>query len=354
MTPASTKKPERRTPVGTTAGVIDTIADAVTFVIQRPWLMIVPIVIDLILWLVFRVTMGPLLDNLIRLMETSQVEGSAEIIEQLRENGDQVMIGDYLGAFVPTLFTGMSLDTIMGILMMFVAPDGFGIPRSDIYEPWQNGLVDTIVPSSAGMVTLIWLGSMLVSSIAMIVFRVPIVRAVRGTKPVSLGAEMARGWINFVMYLALLVVIAMISLVPLALLAALVPVLGISAAFLTSFALLIFGGMLGVYSLFAVDAMLVHRTSPINGFRMSIAVGRAYFGQVARFALTSLFIMLATLRLWSELSGTAPGFIVSLFGSAFIGTVLAAASLFFYTDRFRLVRAMQAGKRVVPMNNRPT
>lgn len=352
MTQSTSNKPERRTPSGTAAGVIDTIADAVTFVIQRPWLMIVPIVIDLILWLVFRVTMGPLIDNLIRIMETSQVEGSAEIIEQLRENGDQVMIGDYLGAFVPTLLTGMPLDTVMGILMMFVAPDGFGIPRGDIYEPWQGGLVDTIVPSSSGNVTLIWLGSVFMSSIAMILFRVPIVRAIRGTRPVPVANEMVRSWINFLLYLLLLVLLAMISLVPLALLAALVPVLGISAAFLTSFALLIFGGMLGVYSLFAVDAMLVHRTSPINGFRMSLEVGRMYFAQTARFALTSLFIMLATLRLWAELSGTAPGFIVSLVGSAFIGTVLAAASLFFYTDRFRLVRAMKAGKRVSPMGNR--
>lgn len=347
MTNATTKKPERRTPAGTAAGVIDTIADAVTFVIQRPWLMLVPIVIDLVLWLVLKVSMEPLIDNLVRLMETSQVEGSDQIIEQLQANGDQVMIGDYLGAFVPGLLTGMSLDTMMGILMLFVAPDGFGIPRSDIYAPWQNGLVDTFVPASAGMVSLIWLGVIFVSSIAMVVFRVPIVRAIRGTRPTSLAAEMLRSWLHFLLYLVLLIIIAMVALVPLAFLTALVPVLGLSAAFLTSFALLIFGGLLGVHTLFAVDAMLVHRTSPLNGFRMSLAVGRAYFGQVARFALTSLFIMLATLQLWRELSGTAPGFIVSIIGSAFIGTVLAAASLFFYTDRFRLVRAMQAGKRTV-------
>lgn len=346
-----TSRPERRTPHGTAAGVIDTIADAVTFVIQRPWLMIVPIVIDLVVWLVIRVSMGPMIDNLIRLMETSQVEGSAEIIEQIRANSDQVFVSDYMGAFIPTLLTGMPLDTLMGILMLFVAPDGFGVLRTDLYEPWQNGLVDTFVPDSAGMVSLIWLGSFAVSSVALVLFRVPIVRAIRGTRPTSLGKELVRSWFNFVFYLILLVVIAVAALIPLAMLTALVPILGLSGAFLTSFALLVFGGILGVYTFFAVDAMLVHRTSPINGFRMSYAVGRAYFGEVVRFALTSLFIMLATLRLWSELAGSAPGMIVSLIGSAFIGTVLAAASLFFYTDRFRLVRAMQAGTRTIPMRH---
>ena len=351
MSTAQTKRPERRTAHGTAAGVIDTISDAVTFVLQRPWLMIVPILIDLVLWLVMKVTLGPVIDNLIRLMETSQVEGSDEIIEQLRSTGDQVMVSDYLGAFVPGLLTGMSLDTVMGILMLFVAPEGFGVPRADFYEPWQNGFTSTFVPDSSFSVMMVWLGVLVLSSIALVLFRVPIARAVRGTKPTSLGNELLRSWLNFVLYLFLLVVLACVGLVPLALMAALVPVLGLSIAFVTSLALLIFGGLLGVYTLFVVDAMLIHRTSPQNGFRLSYAVGRAYFGQIARFALTSIFLMRATLRLWSELAGSAPGFVISLVGSAFVGTVLAAASMMYYTDRFRLVRAAEAGRRVIPPQN---
>lgn len=349
MTAGKATSPERRTQYGTAAGVIDTIADAVTFVLQRPWLILVPIAIDLILWLVLKVTMGPVIDNFIRLMETTNVEGSDQIIEQLEQYGDQIMISDYLGAFVPTLFTGMSLDSIMGIIMLFVAPDGFGVPRADIYEPWQNGLVDTIRPDSSAMVPLVLFGVVLLSSIAMVIFRVPIVRAIRGTKPTGLLQEMARSWVNFVLYLLLLMVIGAAAVVPLAIMSALVPILGLSVAFLASFALLILGGMLGVYSLFAVDAMLVHRTSPINGFRMSFAIGREYFGQAARFALTCIFVMLATLRLWSELASSAPGFIVAIIGSAFVGTVLTAASIFFYTDRFRLVKAGQANTKTTKM-----
>lgn len=347
MTETRSRRPYRRTAEGTAAGVIDTISDAITFVLQRPWLMAVPVVVDLILWLVLKVTLGPVIDNLIRIMDTSQVEGSDQIIEQLRTTGDQVMVSDYLGAFVPTLLTGMSLDTVMGILMLFVAPDGFGVPRTDFYGPWQNGVTDTLVPDSNLAVMLVWFGVLVASSVAMVLFRVPMARAIRGTRPTSLASETVRSWLNFVVYLLMLFVLACASLVPLAIMAVLVPVLGLSVAFVTSFALLIFGGMIGVYTLFAVDAMLIHRTSPVNGFRMSYAVGKAYFGQVARFALTSIFVMLATLRLWSELAGSAPGFVVSLLGSAFVGTVLAAASMMFYTDRFRLVRAAQGGRRTV-------
>lgn len=348
MTAQKAATPERRTPNGTAAGVIDTIADAVTFVLQRPWLIAVPIIVDLILWLFLKVTMGPVIDNVIRLMETTQVEGSDQIIEQLEQYGGQIMISDYLGAFVPTLFTGMSLDSVMGLLMMFVAPDGFGVPRADLYEPWQNGIVDTIIPQSGLVVLMVWLGVILLSSLALVAFRVPIVRAIRGTRPTGIAQEMAKSWVNFILYLLLLVGLGVAALIPLAIMSALVPVLGLGIAFMASFALLVFGGMLAVYSLFTVDAILVHRTTPVNGFRMSFAIGRAYFGQVLRFAITCIFVMLATLRLWSEIASSAPGFIIALVGSAFIGTVLAAASIFFYTDRYRLVRAADAGRRHVP------
>lgn len=351
MTATRSERPYRRTADGTAAGVIDTISDAVTFVLQRPWLMIVPIVVDLILWLLLKVTLGPVIDNLIRLMETSQVEGSDEIIEQLRTTGDQVMVSDYLGAFVPTLLTGMSLETVMGILMLFVAPEGFGVPRTDFYGPWQNGITDILVPASNASVMLVWIGAVFASSIALVLFRVPMARAIRGTRPTGLVNELTRSWLNLVVYLLMLFVLACASLVPLAIMAVLVSVLGLSIAFVTSFALLIFGGMIGIYTLFTVDAILIHRTTPPNGFRLSYAVARAYFGQVTRFALTGIFVMLATLRLWSELAGSAPGFIVSLVGSAFVGTVLAAASMMFYTDRYRLVRAAQAGRRTVRPSN---
>ncbi len=351
MTANTPRAPERRTPEGTAAGVIDTISDAATFVIQRPWLILVPIVIDLILWLFLKVTMGPVLDNLIRLMESTNVEGSREIIDQLEQYGDQIMISDYLGAFVPTMLTGMSLDTIMGMLMLFVAPEGFGIPRADLYEPWQNGIVNTIKPDSTMVVPLVLIGVLALSSVALIVFRVPIVREIRGTRPTGIAQEMARGWVNFVLYILLLVLAGAIALIPLALLSLLLPVFGAGIAFLASFAILVVGGLLGIYSLFTVDAMLVHRTSPINGFRMSFAVTKAYFGQTARFALTCIFVMLATLRLWSEIASSAPGTIVALVGSAFIGTVLTAASIFYYTDRFRLVRTEQAGTRNTPMRS---
>lgn len=338
-------QPERRTPQGSAAGVIDTISDAVTVVIQRPWLMVVPLLIDLVLWLVLHVTMNPVIDGLINLLESTNVDGSDVLIEELRANGDQILISDYLGAFVPGLFTGIPLDSVFGALMLFVAPDGFGIPRSDIYTPWANGLVGEINPSSSMPVLGYWILSLLGSSVALVAFRVPLARAIRATQPTSLVNELATSWMHFVLYLLVLLAVAGLAFIPIALVAVLVPILGLSAAFVLSFALLIFGGLAGIYTYFAVDAMLIHRINPVNAFRMSYAVAKQFFGQSFRFILTNIFLMLATAMLWSQLASTAPGLIIALVGSAFIGTVLAAASMMFYTDRFRIIRALEMGNR---------
>ena len=83
------------------------------------------------------------------------------------------------------------------------------------------------------------------------------------------------------------------------------------------------------------------RYSPFQAFRLSYDVGRMYFGQIARFVLTSLFIMFGSLALWNEVVESAPGAIIALVGNAFLGTTLAASSMLFYTDRFRVIRMMR-------------
>lgn len=340
--------PDRRTPKGTAAGVLDTIADAVTFVLQRPWLMIVPLVVDLILWLVLRVSMGPVIERMIDVIETSRVEGYTQVVEALEDSSAEVMVTDYLGAFVPSLFAGMPIDTLMGGLMMLIAPEGFGIPRAEMYEAWRYGIVETANPNGVGTVFLAGIGSILGSAIALVAFRVPLARAIRGTAPEPLGRELVGGVVRFLGYLGLLVLLVCVSIVPLLILTSLAAILGLGLGFVVVMALFIFGSMLGIYTWFAVDALLIHRTNPVAAFKISYNVGRRYFSQTARFALTAIFIMLATGRLWLETVDSAPGMIIALVGNAFVGTVLAAASMLYYTDRYRLYRAAEAGNRRPP------
>ena len=344
--PRNPNEPLRRTEPGTTAGVLDTIADGMTLVLQRPWLMIVPLLVDVVLWLVFRVRMTPILESAARFVEISNVTEASEAAAQLRSMSDSMYASDFLGAFVPSMLTGLSLDTLMNQLVAIMSPaSGAGVPRGELFEPWRNGVVGTVSPSSENPVALAAMLSLLGSTVVFALYRVPLARAIRGDRTSSLWKELGGSWVRFLAYLGLVLAVALASLVPLAVLGGLLAVMGFNLAFVMLMALLIFGSMIGIYTYFAVDAMLLHRFGPLPALKMSYDVGRVYFGQIARFALTSLLISVLSLRLWGATVDTAPGVILALVGNAYLGTALAASSMLFYTDRFRVIRMMRKRAR---------
>jgi hypothetical protein len=340
--PRNPNEPDRRTEPGTTAGVIDTIADGMTLVLQRPWLLLVPIIVDLIIWFFLRVTMTPMTESAARFIETTNVADADTAAQSIRDIGNKIYVSDFLGAFIPSMITGMSLDTIMNQLVTFISPtSGAGVARENIFEPWRSGLVDALSPDSENVVALMGLLSLLGSTVAFVLYRVPIARAIRGDSTSSLWKELLGSWLRFLAYLGVLIMVGMASLIPLSMLGVIFAVLGLNLTFVFAMALLIFGSMIGLYTYFVVDSMLLHRFGPIQAFRLSYDVGRMYFGQIARFVLTSLFITFGSLALWNEVVESAPGAIIALVGNAFLGTTLAASSMLFYTDRFRVIRMMR-------------
>lgn len=335
-------EPERRTAPGTTAGVLDTIADGMTLVLRRPWLMVTPIVVDLIVWLLFKVRMTPITDSAARLIETSNVADAEIAAESIRALGEQVYISDFLGVFLPSLFAGVSLDTLMNQIVTFISPaSGSGIARTALFEPWRNGILEPVTPGSENPVALAGLLSIAGSTVAFALYRVPMARVVRGDRTSSFWKELGGSWLRFLAYIVVVLAIVLASLVPLAMLGAVFAIMGFNVTFVFAMALLIFGSMIGIYTYFAVDAMLLHRFGPIQGLRMSFDVGRMYFGQIARFALTSLLMIFGSMVMWNEAVDSAPGVIIALVGNAFLGTTLAASSMLFYSDRFRVIRMMR-------------
>ena len=318
-------EPDRRTAPGTTAGVIDTIADGMTLVVQRPWLMAAPLIVDALLWLTVKVPMTPMTDNAARFIETTDVADARLAADTLRDIGDKVYVTDFLGAFLPSLFTGVSLDTVLNQLVTFISPaSGAGIARDSMFEPWRMGLMDPITIGSENRVALIGLLSLFASTIAFAAYRVPVARAIRGDTTSSFWKELGGSWVRFLAYVLLILGVALASLVPFTILGVIFAILGLNLSFV-----------------FAIDAMLLHRFGPIQAFRLSYDVGRMYFGQIARFALTSLLIMFGSMALWNQTVDSAPGTIIALIGNAFLGTTLAASSMLFYTDRFRVIRMMR-------------
>lgn len=336
----SANEPARRTEPGTAGGVLQTIADGFSIVLERPYLMLLPLALDLVLWLVLQVSLGPLAEGMAAFMETTATADGALAAEGIRIVNDRVQTSDALTAFLPSIFSGIPLGTFLNNLVMVFSPDAaYGIDRKVIFGSWEHGFFGVWTPQSSAVVFLIGLAFLVLSSIALVAYRVPHARTVRGDTSPGVVAEMAKAWIHFVGYLLLLFGFAVASLVPLFLASAVFLILGLNLVFVVTVALLIFGGMISVYSLFIVDAILLHRIGPVHAISMSLSVGRAYFGQVARFALTTLLLSIAALHLWSTMVDSAPGIAIALIVNAFLGTGLSLASMLFYSDRFRLIKA---------------
>lgn len=339
-------EPDRRIAPGTTGGVLDTIADGLTFVLEHPRIMILPLVVDLVLWLFIHVSLAPLANNVARFLEDSGTTDADLAAEGLRDIGARVQVSDGLGAFLPSLFSGLPLDSFLNVLVTTMSPNmGLGIDREAIYETWERGLLAAWTPDSAGVVALIGLGCLVVGTLLLVLYRVPMARAVRGDTTSRLMPEIGKAWMHFIAYLVLMAVAVVIAMVPLFLATMVLLILGFNLVFIMVMALFIFGGMVSISTLFTVDAMLLHRIGPIQALRMSWSVGRVNFAQTSRFALTSLLFLMGSLHLWSRMVETMPGIAIALVVNAFIGTGLSFASMLFYSDRFRLIRTRQRSQR---------
>jgi hypothetical protein len=324
------------------AGVLQTIADGLSLVLQRPYLMVLPLLLDLVLWLVVQVSIQPLADRLATFLIDSGAEDGTVAAERLTRLGEQVRASDALGAFLPSIFSGLPLDSLFHGLVLFLAPQiALGINRETMFGSWETGLYGVWRPSSPAVVAGITLALLALGSLLLVAFRVPLARAVRkDTSPLSQAVrETGVAWIRFLGYLALLALASTALVIPIGFASVVFIILGFNLVFVLTMALLIFGGMASVYTLFVLDAMLLHRIGPLQGISMSMMVARTYFGQTARFAATSLLLATGALQVWSVIVENAPGIFIALVANAFLGTGLSLASMLFYADRFRRIKA---------------
>jgi hypothetical protein len=303
-------------------------------------------VVDLVLWLLVNVSLMPLANNFARFIETSGAADSELAAESLRKLGERLQVSDGLSAFLPSIFSGLPLDTFLNVLVTLLSPNvGFGIDRATVYDTWGMGLFGGWTPASAVAVAFIGLLCLIGGTFLLALYRVPLARAVRGDTTSRLWPEIGKAWLHFVGYLLLMAVAVVAAMIPLFFASMVFLILGFNLVFVVTMALFIFGGMASIYTLFMVDAMLLHRIGPIRAFTMSRKIGRSYFAQTSRFALTSLLFLLGALHLWSRTVETMPGIVIALIANAFLGTGLSFASMLFYSDRFRLMKARQRPNR---------
>ncbi len=325
------------------SGVLETLAAGISLVMARPYLVVLPILVDLWTWLGIQVRPTSLFDAMQRLLIREGGRNGREAAAQLASVGDSVRVNDMLASLTPSVFSGLPHDSLLATLVSMLAPPvTSGIDRSSIYEPWRESVGRVITPGNElaviGLAALFFLGATLLLTM----FKVPIAQAVRGdkTRVGTLARDITFGWLRVLALIGLITILLFGIGLPVLIVAQLFTLIGIPLLALVSFALSIFGGLGGVALFFLTDAMFIYRVGPIRAAKMSYAVARIDFTQSWRFAAASMLIATGLLQIWSVIVENPPGVIVALILNAALGTGLSIASMMFFHDRARLPRRM--------------
>lgn len=321
------------------SGVVETIAEGFSVVLARPWLLLIPLLSDLVLWLGLQISSRPLADSLGRLMVQDGGANGQLAAKEIARIGERAHVND-VGAFlIPSLFAGIARDSLLSGLFSLIAPPlARGIERGKMYGGWGAGLVGEWNPDKwFGVLGLIFI-FLALSTVLLVLFQVPLANAVRQERSGigRLAAAMGMAWTRVIGLFMLVALAAALILGPLTIGIAVLLLVGIDLTAILSFFILIGGGVLAVYSLFVINAIVVSEVGPVTAVRYSFAIVRRNFGETLRFGGTSLLIASGSLQIWKHLIANPPGIALSLLGNAFIGTGLVLASMLFYYDRLRV------------------
>ncbi|HEV2067966.1 MAG TPA: hypothetical protein VGR08_14140 [Thermomicrobiales bacterium] len=318
------------------SGVLETIAAGLSLVLARPYLVVVPLVIDLVLWLGLHISARSLFDPLRRVMLEQGGENGPLAAEQLAVISERFRVNDMTAWFTPSIFGGLPKDSLLnGILSVLAPPLTRGVERGNMYESWQAGLLAPWDPERWWTVIGTMVAAFAVATVLVVIYRVPIARSVRHSDGIRqhVAMECLLAWTRLIAILLLTAGALAVLIAPALFGTAVLLLMGLNIAGVVSVGLFVFGGLASMYTLFTLDAMFLERIGPLKSVSRSFDVVRANFGSTTRFALASLVLATGSLQVWSVITQNAPGVIIALIGNAVLGTGLTTASMMFFQDR---------------------
>jgi hypothetical protein len=329
------------------SGVLETLAAGFSLLLSRPYLFILPLVVDLWAWLGVQIHPTALIQPLQDLMADQGGTNGPDAAEELGRVSENLRVNDAVASLTPSVFSGLSNDTLLGSMLGILAPAlTSGVDRSKMYEDWGEGLGGSVTPDSWVGVVGIGILLFIVATMLVTLFKVPIAQAVRGgvMSPRSFLRDVALGWVRVITLVCIVLGGLLVLGVPLIVAAQVLSLVGINLIAVLSLALFVFGSIGALYTFFLLDAMFIYRVGPIRAARMSFAVARMNFAQSWRFAAASLLIATGLLHVWGVIVENPPGIVIALLANAVLGTGLSIASMMFFHDRARLPRPAQPSR----------
>lgn len=306
-------------------GVVDSLTAGFGVVNGQPWIVLLPVVLDLFFLFGPRVSIAPVVSQVVttsQLTEALGAEATAQTIRFAEET-------NLLGLLSPA---GLTLPTIMPLLSQVVTPRG------------SFTMLD-----SAGTVVLLALGTLLVGALLGCVYRAVLSQQAREGELSAqrLPSESVVAWYRVVALGLLLLVAGFLVILLMAFIAAIASlVTGTAMALMTgivTMVAIVAQLYLSVYLFFAWDAIVISQVGPIQAIRRSAAVVHAGVWSAITFVILVTVIMIVMGQIWVMLASQASwGLALGIVGNAYIASGLAAATMLFYRERMETLLAQRS------------
>jgi hypothetical protein len=331
-----------------TASLIDTFSEGYSAINRRPWLVLLPIVLNVYIWFGTQLSFAPLLTDLstsLRMSAGAAQEGSlqAQPFDLLRSISIQDM---------------RPLVTVLNYIPLTIYVfDGYSTGGGALGLPWVAAMprvidaerADTIEISNIGGALLAF---MLLNAVALplsVTFLTKIAEAVRGDRatPATWLRRTWRAALGMLGCIGILVGVGLALGLPFLffnfLLLALSPAIGLLVAMMFWVALLWFRIYLG----FAREAIVVSGVGPLRALHASFNIVRRNLMSTIGFLAVSWLISTGSGVLWLSLAqGSTIGLVIAIIGSAYLGSGLLAARMAFYRERLRRWQSAVAAVRI--------
>lgn len=316
------------------ASIIEIFSVGFAVVNRRPWLIALPVLLDLFLWQGPRASVAPVIEYTLvayeRLIQgnpdlVAASGGTEQALEQAREAGTALAQGNLLHLLtwqLPSLAN--SLGTAVG---------------ESAAPPWQISSVPAVLLTTLALLVAGLLGTAL--------YLGAVAWGVRDTQ-FSAGRYLHAvrlGWRRLLGFFGLLVLVGL----PLGMVALVVlSVAGVLSLALLSFLSTLLLALLflsALYLAFADEAIFMDDLGPVSALRQSVSVVSRFFWSAFAFVLLSNIITTGLTLIWMRLFSFHPAAgMVAILGHAYIATGLAAAAMVFYRNRVTLLSEAQRAR----------
>jgi hypothetical protein len=313
-----------KTAAASAPGVVDTLTAGFEQINRIPWVLSLPIVIDLFLWLAPRLSAEPVIHRLTtRILDT---------YGQFAANGVDPSALDQARSSVTDLDTAASTFNLLSLLVVNVAAVPSILPTSltgAVAQEINSGVVLAVVVLIAAIVGGL-LGCLYLGVIA---------QQVRDKKisPVLLARRVWFYWLSVLGFLALALIGIVGLSIPVGIVVGLAqvaaPGLGVALWTIVLTFIQIAGVLLLIYLFFLVYAIVFSEIGPIRAAVSSARVVANNFWTSVGFIVLYYVISLGMQVVWTAMSASPIGTAAAIAGNAYIESGLAAASMLFYSSR---------------------